>query len=118
MKKLTIVLVIAAAFVGGYGYGRWYGKPAPMAAAGGSPRKILYWVDPMHPQYKSDKPGIAPDCGMKLEPVYADGRSCSGGNSSPPEPSKSLPRSSNSSASSTARPNTKPCAIPSAPRRA
>jgi RND family efflux transporter MFP subunit len=72
MKQLTIVLVIAAAFVAGYGYGRWYGKPAPMAAAGGSPRKILYWVDPMHPQYKSDKPGIAPDCGMKLEPVYAD----------------------------------------------
>jgi RND family efflux transporter MFP subunit len=27
----------------------------------------------MHPWYKSDKPGIAPDCGMKLEPVYADG---------------------------------------------
>jgi RND family efflux transporter MFP subunit len=25
----------------------------------------------MHPQYKSDKPGIAPDCGMKLVPVYA-----------------------------------------------
>jgi RND family efflux transporter MFP subunit len=27
----------------------------------------------MHPWYKSDKPGIAPDCGMKLQPVYADG---------------------------------------------
>ncbi len=27
----------------------------------------------MHPAYKSDKPGIAPDCGMKLMPVYADG---------------------------------------------
>jgi RND family efflux transporter MFP subunit len=27
----------------------------------------------MHTAYKSDKPGIAPDCGMKLEPVYADG---------------------------------------------
>src|SRR6266849_2255217 len=26
----------------------------------------------MHPAYKSDKPGIAPDCGMKLEPVYAE----------------------------------------------
>ena len=26
----------------------------------------------MHPAYKSDKPGIAPDCGMQLEPVYAD----------------------------------------------
>jgi Cu(I)/Ag(I) efflux system membrane fusion protein len=24
----------------------------------------------MHPWYKSDKPGIAPDCSMKLEPVY------------------------------------------------
>lgn len=38
-----------------------------------SERKILYWVDPMHPAYKSDKPGIAPDCGMELVPVYADG---------------------------------------------
>ena len=72
MKKLSVVLVIVAAFVGGYGYGRWYGKTAPVSAAGGAPRKILYWQDPMHPQYKSDKPGIAPDCGMKLVPIYAD----------------------------------------------
>jgi len=35
-------------------------------------RKVLYWVDPMHPAYKSDKPGTAPDCGMDLVPVYAD----------------------------------------------
>src|SRR5437588_1818309 len=34
--------------------------------------RVLYYVDPMHPAYKSDKPGIAPDCGMDLEPVYAD----------------------------------------------
>lgn len=33
-------------------------------------KKILYWVDPMHPAYKSDKPGTAPDCGMDLVPVY------------------------------------------------
>jgi RND family efflux transporter MFP subunit len=26
----------------------------------------------MHPDYKSDHPGTAPDCGMALEPVYAD----------------------------------------------
>ena len=37
-----------------------------------NPHRILYYVDPMHPAYKSDKPGIAPDCGMPLEPVYAD----------------------------------------------
>ena len=40
-------------------------------------RKVLYWVDPMHPQYKSDKPGTAPDCGMDLVPVYADGEQAS-----------------------------------------
>jgi membrane fusion protein, copper/silver efflux system len=43
------------------------------AAKGGQEKegkKILYWVDPMHPSYKSDKPGKAPDCGMDLVPVY------------------------------------------------
>jgi membrane fusion protein, copper/silver efflux system len=40
--------------------------------ASSSSRRVLYYIDPMHPKYKSDKPGIAPDCGMQLEPVYAD----------------------------------------------
>src|SRR5215470_2896877 len=35
-----------------------------------SSKRIRYYVDPMHPAYKSDKPGTAPDCGMALEPVY------------------------------------------------
>ncbi|MGE5109213.1 MAG: efflux RND transporter periplasmic adaptor subunit [Acidobacteriaceae bacterium] len=38
-------------------------------------RKILYWYDPMHPQYKADKPGKAPDCGMDLVPKYAEDQS-------------------------------------------
>ncbi|HUZ97084.1 MAG TPA: efflux RND transporter periplasmic adaptor subunit [Edaphobacter sp.] len=38
-------------------------------------RKVLYWYDPMHPAYKSDKPGIAPDCGMTLVPKYAEDES-------------------------------------------
>src|SRR6266481_7308791 len=33
-------------------------------------KRILYYFDPMHPAYRSDKPGIAPDCGMELEPLY------------------------------------------------
>ncbi|HEV8659846.1 MAG TPA: efflux RND transporter periplasmic adaptor subunit [Thermoanaerobaculia bacterium] len=42
-----------------------------------SGRRVLYWADPMIAQgpphnYTSDKPGIAPDCGMRLVPVYAD----------------------------------------------
>ncbi|HEY9434990.1 MAG TPA: efflux RND transporter periplasmic adaptor subunit [Blastocatellia bacterium] len=40
---------------------------------GGQARRVLYWVDPMHPAYKSDKPGKAPDCGMDLVPVYENG---------------------------------------------
>jgi RND family efflux transporter MFP subunit len=55
---------MAAAWAGGYGYGRWYAKPPT------GERKPLYWVDPMHPWYKSEVPGIAPDCNMKLVPVY------------------------------------------------
>jgi RND family efflux transporter MFP subunit len=50
--------------MGGYRYGLWHAKPSE------AKRQPLYWVDPMHPWYKSDKPGIAPDCGMQLVPVY------------------------------------------------
>jgi hypothetical protein len=39
--------------------------------AGKPERKILYWYDSMNPEYKSDKPGKAPD-GMDLVPKYAD----------------------------------------------
>jgi len=42
----------------------------PLLAQSGE-GKILYYQDPMHPWYHSDKPGIAPDCGMKLVAVYA-----------------------------------------------
>jgi RND family efflux transporter MFP subunit len=46
---------------------------APASSKAAGERKILYWYDPMHPAYKSDKPGTAPDCGMDLVPKYADG---------------------------------------------
>jgi len=36
-----------------------------------SERRVLYYVDAMNPQYRSDKPGKAPD-GMDLVPVYSD----------------------------------------------
>ncbi len=63
-------LVAAIGFVGGYGYDRWYGRGSSRGAGPKDGRRILYYVDPMHPAYKSDKPGTAPDCGMKLQPVY------------------------------------------------
>lgn len=40
------------------------------AHAAKAERRVLYWVDPMHPAYKSNQPGTAPDCGMDLVPVY------------------------------------------------
>jgi Cu(I)/Ag(I) efflux system membrane fusion protein len=41
-----------------------------------SGRRVVAWIDPMYAQgpphlYKSQHPGIAPDCGMKLVPQYA-----------------------------------------------
>ena len=71
IKRIGTIALVAAAFAGGYIYNAIKGRS--VAPADKSDRKVLYWVDPMHPAYKSDKPGIAPDCGMKLEPVYADG---------------------------------------------
>ena len=68
-KFLLVVVLVAVAFAGGY----LVRNGRSGAGDGATARKVLYWVDPMHPAYKSDKPGIAPDCGMKLVPVYADG---------------------------------------------
>jgi membrane fusion protein, copper/silver efflux system len=48
-------------------------SPAPAAGSPVAPdlqKRILFWYDPMHPAYHSDKAGIAPDCGMALVPMY------------------------------------------------
>jgi RND family efflux transporter MFP subunit len=72
MKKAPTLLLFAVLIVGAFLAGTWVQRKAGTPDATGA-RKVLYYVDPMHPAYKSDKPGIAPDCGMQLEPVYADG---------------------------------------------
>src|SRR5512143_1145812 len=76
MRKLLSLALVLALLAAGFVAGAWITWRAPggqaQPQAPPSARKILYWVDPMHPAYKSDKPGIAPDCGMQLEPVYAD----------------------------------------------
>lgn len=74
MKKLGSFLIVIVLLAAGFAGGVLYTRRAGTDGAGKKgERKVLYWVDPMHPAYKSDKPGIAPDCGMKLEPVYEDG---------------------------------------------
>ena len=66
----SVFLVVLAA--GFFLAGAWYNQRATVKGGVHEGRRILYYQDPMHPAYKSDKPGIAPDCGMRLEPVYAD----------------------------------------------
>jgi Cu(I)/Ag(I) efflux system membrane fusion protein len=60
----SLVLIALGAFIAG----RFSGGSSQKNQT--SAKHILYYVDPMHPAYKSDKPGTAPDCGMALEPVY------------------------------------------------
>jgi Cu(I)/Ag(I) efflux system membrane fusion protein len=66
---MFVLLLPAAFFLGRRDLRKMPVESASSAAP--SPR-VLYYLDPMHPSYKSDKPGIAPDCGMELVPVYAD----------------------------------------------
>jgi len=71
MKWSSYLITLFLVFIA-FLFGAWVSwRPASPHS---SPRKILYYVDPMHPSYRSDKPGIAPDCGMPLEPVYEDGK--------------------------------------------
>jgi Cu(I)/Ag(I) efflux system membrane fusion protein len=65
-RKVLVAFPFLAALLLGFVLGH---LRTPAAAHS---REPLYFVDPMHPAYKSDKPGIAPDCGMQLVPVYAE----------------------------------------------
>jgi RND family efflux transporter MFP subunit len=73
MKRTLAIAAVLAGAACLFLAGVWTGGRASGGAAAPGGKKVLYWVDPMHPAYKADKAGIAPDCGMQLEPVYADG---------------------------------------------
>jgi len=84
MKRLWSAALICVCVGAGFLAGAWVTWPASGRGQTQAARKVLHWVDPMHPFYRSDKPGIAPDCGMQLEPVYADDPSAATGMSMPP----------------------------------
>ena len=73
MKNMTLALLLSSVLGVGFLAGSYSTRREQVSAAGLSARKVLYYVDPMHPTYRSDRPGVAPDCGMQLEPVYLDG---------------------------------------------
>lgn len=79
LKSVVALAVVGGAFAAGYATRTTSRSTAVASGSAATERKVLYWVDPMHPAYKADKPGIAPDCGMTLVPVYADEGGAAGG---------------------------------------
>jgi RND family efflux transporter MFP subunit len=83
--RITILILLALAFAGGL----WLGpkliapdtRDAAQSAAAEGEREILYWVAPMDPNFRRDKPGKSP-MGMDLIPVYEDEAGGGSGSSS------------------------------------
>ena len=82
----VFLLIVVVLFLAG----SWYGqrKVDPQTSAGN--RRILYYVDPMNPAHTSPGPGLAP-CGMRMEPVYAEGEGQAAGSALSPGSVKITP---------------------------
>ena len=83
MRRMSLAIAVIAVIAAAYGLGRYH----PQSQTGPRLGHVLYYVDPMHPSYKSEKPGVAPDCGMQLVPVLAEDV----GKEPPPSPPAQLP---------------------------
>src|SRR5690606_26171049 len=80
MNKKMLAFGGAALIVGtilGFGISQIGGDKHKMPASGPGEKKVLYWVAPMDPNFRRDKPGKSP-MGMDLIPVY-EGEEQSGG---------------------------------------
>jgi len=74
-NKSIIIILILVAFVAGVVFGpRLPGTSLGNKSAAkevSTEKKVLYWVAPMDPNFRKDKPGKSP-MGMDLVPVYED----------------------------------------------
>lgn len=68
-KPIWIALIVMAAAGGTLAGHYLWPAGAPGASVNGSEEEPLYWVAPMDPTYRKDKPGKSP-MGMDLIPVY------------------------------------------------
>jgi membrane fusion protein, copper/silver efflux system len=71
MKRLPYLLTLVAVIAISYVAGTWNSRRVSGENSGLAGKALLYYHCPMHPSFKSDKPGDAPCCGMKLVPVFA-----------------------------------------------
>jgi RND family efflux transporter MFP subunit len=80
MPKSIRIVFLALVVMGAFLAGAWYTRQgSPGAAPAAATRLPLRYICPMHPQYASDRPGTAPCCGMRLEPVYPGGGAADAG---------------------------------------
>jgi RND family efflux transporter MFP subunit len=79
-KYVTAIFLGVGLFFAGYMAHR--PSTPPSAFASTSAKQVLYYTCPMHPHYKSDRPGDAPCCGMRLVAVTAAGLESGSGNAS------------------------------------
>jgi len=63
LRLVAILILVAAAFIGGYIVARLR-APAELSARRAD--KAIGYHCPMHPSYRSDRPGNCPICGMQL----------------------------------------------------
>ncbi len=90
-KTLAVGAIIVVSFLAGMWYrGRYVGTPADRhstpAAASASAKPALQYTCPMHPQYRSDRPGDCPVCGMSLVPVTNEVAESDSGPATPGQP--------------------------------
>ncbi len=75
MKFLLSLVLLSAAFAGGWFANQHLGSSMHHARMDATPtdaeKQPLYWVAPMDPNYRRDKPGKSP-MGMDLVPVYEE----------------------------------------------
>lgn len=83
MNRIRLSTLVFSIAVLGFIMGTHFSAPSLSHVQTAGTRRVLYYRDPMHPAYRSNRPGIAPDCGMKLEPVYEEERAEP---AEPPEP--------------------------------
>jgi RND family efflux transporter MFP subunit len=61
------LLLVGTSFVAGAWWGHRHSGPASRK------QTLVTYACPMHPQYRLDRPGDCPSCGMRLEPVHETG---------------------------------------------
>jgi membrane fusion protein, copper/silver efflux system len=83
MKRIIAVIAVAVSIaVGLFAGGTWW---AHRSGAGAGAHSVTVYTCPMHPDYRRDKPGDCPICGMHLEPRRGGGAAAGGASRALPD---------------------------------